>query len=118
MLLFAEGETATLFSVLGLAVTSVCALGTAYLAYRAGRDRLTFDADVRVMKAAFEECQKDRGEDRALLVELHARATAAEQKAARLEGELAGTNRNLSTVRQVVDDLRGGREQQQGKSEP
>lgn len=101
-----DHETATLFTVLGLAITSVVSLGAAYFAYLSNRDRLAFDAKMLRLERAFEECEKMRGEDRARVNELQTRAEAASTAAARMEGQLAGARAELENLRQEVNDLR------------
>lgn len=113
LLLIAEGETQTLLTVTGLVTSALATFGVAYLTYRSGRDKMAFDAELRELRAEavatkkeLAECKVSHASDHAHLVELQARGEAHQRASAKIEGELAGANRELTSLRQEVDNLR------------
>jgi uncharacterized protein YlxW (UPF0749 family) len=74
------GEPALMLTVAMALVAAISSFGSAYLAYKAARDKLVYDAEHVKMREEIKNCQEDRVELRAEVVENRKRLAELERR--------------------------------------
>lgn len=92
--------------ILGI-VASLSGIGNGVLAYLSSRDKMRFDAETGSLRAKVEECERERLESVDELKKLRERADTAERENSKFEGQMAGMEREMQSLRQVYQELRG-----------
>lgn len=92
--------------VVGLVVTALTSFGTAVMSYLSARSKQSFDSEFNLLKKSHSECEAEHRETQSRLLAVNERCEKAEHNAFKMEGELAGANRELVSLRVDVNELR------------